>query len=161
MSKRKDFEEALVEYLTKMMYWVAEQRGGVNEILNDLFLTEDNPEFSSDEMYDIIGRKRFIDKKISSERIGVSIKKVTLNTSLQPEWTYWIKFWFDEDAHLAWNIDDMTVILTADKSYRVLHYAIGDINEKRVRPKVNDPLWDYFKTLVNGETFIKITNFSK
>jgi hypothetical protein len=112
-------------------------------------------------MYDIIGRKRFTDKKISSERIGVSIKKVTLNTSLQPEWTYWVKFWFDEEAHLAWNIDDMTVILTADKSYRVLHYAIGDINEKRVRPKVNDPLWDYFKTLVNGETFIKITNFSK
>lgn len=161
MSKRTDFEAALVEHLSKMMYWVAEKRGGVNEILNDFLFTVDDPQYMSDQIEIILDKKREADSELSSEYLDVSIMRVTLNAQLLAEWTYWVKLGYDDELANAWHIHAIAITINANQSYRIFHCAITDINFKRFKPKVNDPLWDYFRTLVNGETYIKIANFSK
>ena len=162
MSKREDFEAALVVHLNKMMYWVAEKRGGVHKILNDFFLAVDEPEFMSRRLNEILKKKGITDKELSSDWVDVEIYYVILTAEFKPEWTYWVQIGEDEEIPNAWHIGGVLITVHADDmSYRVVNYVINDINEKRVSPEADDPLWDYFTKLVRGETYIKIANFSK
>ena len=162
MSKREDFEAALVDHLNTMMYWVVEKRGGVHKVLNDLFFAMDDPEYKARLINMILKKKRITDKELSSDRLEVATYKVTLTAEFKPEWTYWVRFDYDDELANAWNIDGMLITLAADKSYKVAMCKTGDAdNEKLVEPTEDDPLWDYFRTLVNGETYLKTMEFSK
>ncbi len=162
MSKRKDFEEALVDHLIAMMSWVAKKRGGVHEMLNDFFLAVDHPEFTSRRLNEILKKKGITDKELSSDWVDVEIYYVILTAEFKPEWTYWVQIGEDDEIQNAWHIEGILIRIHADdKSYRVVDCVINDINKERVDPEANDPLWDYFITLVNGETYLKTMEFSK
>ena len=161
MSKRKDFEAALVDHLIAMMSWVAKKHGGVNEILNDLIFTEEDPELIHDEASEIFYDKSVINTELSSNMLGVAIYNVQLDVNLQPTWTYAVHFRNDKELGNAWYIKRMLIkIDEANKSYDIQKYFIAYIKKVRVPPKANDPLWDYFKTQVTGDTYIKIMYFS-
>ena len=162
MSKRKDFEAALVDHLIAMMSWVAKKHGGVNEILNDLIFTEDNPEHINNEASMIFYDKSLINNELSSSMLRVEIYNVQLDVNLQPTWTYAVHFRIDQELGNAWYIKRMLIeIDEANLSYEILKYFIANIKKVRLPLKANDPLWDYFKTLVNGETYLKTMEFSK
>ena len=162
MSKREDFEEALVDHLIAMMSWVAKKHGGVNEILNDLIFTEEDPELIHDEASEIFYKKSLINTELSSSWLRVAINNVQLDVNLQPTWTYAVHFRYDKELGHAWSIARMLFkIDETNSSYEILESFISNTKKVRLPLKANDPLWDYFKTLVSGETYMKIMDFSK
>jgi hypothetical protein len=122
MSKRQDFETSLAEYLVAMMNKVAKERGGINEVINDLFLVENDPTHFGTESYITQSKKRQTDKSLSNKSFKVAIDSIYLDSVLKPHWVYWVKFFNDEKS--AWNIEDMFITIKPDNTYESIKYFI-------------------------------------
>ena len=158
MTKRQEFEEALVVHLKQMMFNAAEKRGGVHEILNNLFFTETYTELFEMSAMVAFQNKQSIDMDLTSAKVLASIENVKLNAELLPIWTYRVTFPKNEWLDWDWCVEDVTISIEPDSSYEISIFIINDAGDQLMNPKNDDPVWDDHTREIRGNTLFKTLN---
>jgi hypothetical protein len=158
VTKRKAFEEALVSHLQQLMFNAAERRGGLHKILNDLFYTETYTELFEMSAMVAFQNKQSIDMDLTSAKVLASIENVELNAELQPIWTYRVTFPKNEWLDWDWAVDDLTITIEPDSTYKISIFIINDEGDQLMNPPDDDPLWDDHTRSIRGNTLFKTLN---
>ena len=155
MSLREDFEQALALHITHLLRLAAEQRGGVNVLLNELFYAHADHDPLDEVKENLVYRKRLIEKELSTPTVEVTLHTVALNSDLKPSWIFGVMFNENEDVAWPWRIDSLAVTLEPDNSYEIEYYRFSPKNPWPDDFPEDDLVWSRYSQLIGLNTVVK------
>ena len=142
-SLRRQFEQELHRYLTVQVNRYVQQYGGLHKVVNDLMLIAE-PEWEGTEVGIIHDRRVAFERSLYTKEFNVELVALELDEAFSPNWVLCLIFKEVRKKLPCYPVG--AFIQFHAESFKVNDFLFKDGDGHRIRPKVNDAIWERLLT---------------